>query len=108
MRNKKVTEALTTLSGFIAEHDIEPENVQCLLDAMTKRNLDFTYANLNLVHKELSEGYWQHEAEKAATQPSEPSKFTKREIESWSGAILKQNLKNPTLAREIERALSGR
>jgi uncharacterized coiled-coil protein SlyX len=104
MQTTKMTDALSALSAFIAEQNLEPENVQCLIDAMTERKLDFTYANLHLVHKQLSENYWAHEAEQAKN----PTKLSKQLIESWDCATMKKHLNNPAMAREIERALKER
>ena len=98
----KVSQLFKVLSEFLETHQIEGSNADMFLKVATERQIDLSDASQLLsLHKELSDGYWE-----AQEEDGQSEKLTKRDIDSWSSATLKQNLK--TMAPEIERVLNGK
>jgi hypothetical protein len=102
-KNKRVTDAMTLLTGFIAEYDIDPESAVMLIEYMKDHDLDFTHANLTVAYKTLCEKYFEWEAQQ---QKMKQSKLTRDEVNSWTSQRMKEELKDDNRAAEIEWVLS--
>jgi hypothetical protein len=97
MTREKAHAALIQFGDFVAVKNLSQNNAEALAQNMVARDLDFTPANLELVHKELSEDFERRKKLKG---------ITRHVIDEWTADEFKKQMADPEVAKRIEQVLS--
>jgi hypothetical protein len=97
MTKKKAHEMLAVFADFVAIKNLSANNAEALAQNMVARDLDFTPANLEMVHKELSEDL---------ARRDKLESITRHVIESWSSSEFKTKMADPEIAARVNEVLS--